>query len=109
MAGFSEVRHFWKSTLVLGDFLRLVGIESAEMDEVHGLPVHAELPVPGGHVTLVKVPVGDVVAGLATDSDAIKQTWGEVHPALIDEEAAVQRHHTFVIQLFAPPGEQLRG
>ena len=97
------------AVLVLAEQVRLGGVEAAEVKEAQRPAVDGPAVVSALDLARGEVPVGDVVAGVAQDMKARHEARGEVHPALVDEEAALRRDDAVGGQPLAPPVQQLVG
>ena len=56
-----------------------------------------------------QVPVGGVPARLAQHLDAVEEGGREVHPLLVDEEAALDRVQALAVEAAVPPVEEGEG
>src|SRR5580698_1934373 len=73
-----------EAILVFGDYTRFIGVEPAEMEETQRLPIHGNL-VAYRNYALMQIPIGDVIFGISNDLHTVEESWGHIHPALVDE------------------------
>jgi hypothetical protein len=62
----------------------MIHVEAAEVEELEGLTVDAVSLARPVQITLVEIPVGDVVGGIS-EYVTVEDAGGEVQPALVHE------------------------
>ena len=97
------------AVLVLGEHVRLGGVEAAEVEQLERHAVDEPAPVALLDRARGEVPVGDVEAGVAQHIEIVGHPRHQVDPALVDEEAALGVDDAVALEPHAPPVEQLVG
>ena len=96
--------------LMFRDALGMVELQSAEVKE-HERPIAqpVDLSFANQIETLVKVPVGGVVAAVPHDADFRDHARDEVDPLLVGEEAFLWRGEAVPLEPVLPPSEEVQG
>ena len=91
--------------LMLAEQGWMVYVEATEVEELQGQTVDVVALVRPAQVTLVNVPVGDIVRG-ASEYVAVEDTRHEVQPALVHEAHVLGIDLTLATDPFLPEVEE---
>ena len=88
---------------MLADDTRLARVETAEVEEPQRKIVDPDVAFIACNLSRGQIPVGDVVAVVPQNADAVEEARDEVDVALVDEEAVLRVDDAALAQAILPP------
>src|SRR5579871_3401954 len=91
---------------MLGKEVGRIGRISTEVEEPQGRAPSEVVAVLLAQITMIEIPVGDVVSRVAQDED-LKQSWDKIDPTLVDKPHLFGIDIAFAAQADLPEVEQV--